>query len=51
VSKNIQIKLPENSGTVLPGYTPSVGFLGSSRPGLIFGSQDMFVLKLQKMVG
>jgi hypothetical protein len=50
VSKNIQLNYTENSGTVLPGYTPSV-FLGSSRPGLIFGSQDMFVLKLQKMVG
>ena len=32
----------QNSGTVLPGYTPSIGFLGSSRPslGFIFGSQD-----------
>ena len=32
----------ENSGTILPGYTPGVGFLGSSRPslGFIFGSQD-----------
>jgi cell surface protein SprA len=40
--KNIQINYTENSGTVLPGYTPSVGFLGSSRPslGFIFGSQD-----------
>ncbi|MFT7334714.1 MAG: cell surface protein SprA [Porticoccaceae bacterium] len=40
--KNIQINYTENSGTVLPGYTPGVGFLGSSRPslGFIFGSQD-----------
>ena len=40
--KNIQINYTHNSGTVLPGYTPSVGFLGSSRPslGFIFGSQD-----------
>ena len=40
--KNIQINYAENSGTVLPGYTPSIGFLGSSRPslGFIFGSQD-----------
>ncbi|CAM2808412.1 T9SS outer membrane translocon Sov/SprA [Flavobacterium frigoris] len=40
--KNIQINYTENSGTVLPGYTPSVGFLGSSRPslGFTFGSQD-----------
>ncbi|NRT14001.1 cell surface protein SprA [Flavobacterium sp. 28A] len=40
--KNIQLNYTENSGTVLPGYTPSVGFLGSSRPslGFIFGSQE-----------
>ncbi|MFL9830391.1 cell surface protein SprA [Flavobacterium sp. ST-87] len=40
--KNIQINYTENSGTFLPGYTPSIGFLGSSRPslGFIFGSQD-----------
>ena len=40
--KNIQINYNYNSGTVLPGYTPGVGFLGSSRPslGFIFGSQD-----------
>ena len=39
--KNIQMNYTYNSGTVLPGYTPSVGFLGSSRPslGFIFGSQ------------
>lgn len=40
--KNIQMNYTYNSGTVLPGYTPSVGFLGSSRPslGFIFGAQD-----------
>ena len=40
--KNIQVNYTHNSGTVLPGYTPGVGFLGSSRPslGFIFGSQD-----------
>lgn len=40
--KNIQLNYTENSGTVLPGYTPSIGFLGSSRPslGFIFGSQE-----------
>lgn len=40
--KNIQVNYTHNSGTVLPGFTPSVGFLGSSRPslGFIFGSQD-----------
>ncbi|MEL1239545.1 T9SS outer membrane translocon Sov/SprA [Flavobacterium flavipallidum] len=40
--KNVQINYSENSGTLLPGYTPSIGFLGSSRPslGFIFGSQE-----------
>jgi cell surface protein SprA len=40
--KNIQMNYTYNSGTILPGYTPGVGFLGSSRPslGFIFGSQD-----------
>lgn len=40
--KNLQINYTENKGTVLPGYTPSIGFLGSSRPslGFVFGSQD-----------
>jgi len=40
--KNIQANYTQNSGTVLPGYTPSIGFLGTSRPtlGFIFGSQD-----------
>lgn len=40
--KNIQVNYTENSGTVLPGYTPSIGFLGTSKPslGFVFGSQD-----------
>ncbi|WP_374505490.1 cell surface protein SprA [Flavobacterium sp.] len=40
--KNIQMNYTYNSGTVLPGYTPSIGFLGTSKPtlGFIFGSQD-----------
>ena len=40
--KNIQLNYTYNSGTVLPGYTPGVGFLGSSRPtlGFVFGSQE-----------
>lgn len=40
--KNIQTSYTKNSGTVLPGYTPGIGFFGSSRPslGFIFGSQD-----------
>jgi len=40
--KNMQINYTQNSGTVLPGFTQGVGFLGSSKPtlGFIFGSQD-----------
>ncbi|WP_395058461.1 cell surface protein SprA, partial [Flavobacterium sp.] len=40
--KNIQINYTETSGTMLPGYLPSVGFLGSSKPtlGFVFGLQD-----------
>ncbi|WP_281636377.1 cell surface protein SprA [Flavobacterium marginilacus] len=40
--KNIQLTFTENQGTVLPGYTPSVGFFGSSKPtlGFVFGSQS-----------
>ena len=40
--KNIQIDYTQNQGTVLPGYLPSIGFLGSSRPslGFTFGLQD-----------
>ena len=40
--KNVQMNYTYNSGTLLPGYTPGVGFLGTSRPtlGFVFGSQD-----------
>ena len=40
--KTIQANYTKNSGTVLPGYTPGVGFFGTSKPtlGFIFGSQD-----------
>lgn len=40
--KNIQVNYTDNRGTVLPGYTPGLGFFGSSKPtlGFIFGSQD-----------
>lgn len=39
--KNIQVNYTENSGTVLPGYLPGLGFFGSSKPslGFVFGSQ------------
>jgi len=40
--KSIQLTFTDNQGTVLPGYTPSVGFFGSSKPtlGFVFGSQS-----------
>ena len=40
--KNVQINYTKNSGTVLPGYIPGVGFFGTSKPslGFVFGSQD-----------
>ena len=39
--KNIQINYTRNQGTMLPGFLPSIGFFGSSKPGLgfIFGDQ------------
>jgi cell surface protein SprA len=40
--KNIQLNYNETNGTVLPGYLPSLGFFGTSRPtlGFVFGSQS-----------
>ena len=40
--KTVQVNYSENNGTVLPGYLPSIGFLGTSRPtlGFIMGSQE-----------
>jgi len=40
--KNAQINYTETNGTMLPGYLPSIGFLGTSRPslGFVFGLQD-----------
>ncbi|KAF2511952.1 T9SS outer membrane translocon Sov/SprA [Flavobacterium foetidum] len=40
--KTVQVNYTENNGTVLPGYTPGVGFFGTSKPslGFVFGSQD-----------
>ena len=40
--KRVRLNYSENSGKVLPGYIPSIGFLGTTRPsiGFIFGSQS-----------
>ena len=40
--KTIQLSFKEDKGTVLPGFLPSVGFFGSSKPtlGFVFGSQN-----------
>ena len=40
--KTVQIGYTETKGTVLPGYTPGIGFFGTSKPtlGFVFGNQD-----------
>lgn len=40
--KNVQANFTQSGGTVLPGYLPSLGFFGSSKPtlGFVFGIQD-----------
>ena len=40
--KRVNVNYSENNGTVLPGYTQSVGFVGTARPslGFVFGSQS-----------
>ncbi|PIF00849.1 MAG: cell surface protein SprA [Maribacter sp.] len=39
--KRLNVNYNESNGTVLPGYTQSVGFVGTARPtiGFVFGSQ------------
>lgn len=39
--KTIQVNYTDNRGTVLPGYLPGIGFLGTSKPtvGFVLGSQ------------
>ncbi|MCE2614074.1 cell surface protein SprA [Flavobacteriaceae bacterium D16] len=39
--KRLNINYSENNGQVLPGYTQSIGFIGTTRPtlGFVFGSQ------------
>ncbi|RNC91860.1 MAG: cell surface protein SprA [Allomuricauda sp.] len=39
--KRLNINYSENNGKVLPGYTQSIGFIGTTRPslGFVFGSQ------------
>ena len=40
--KRVNINYNESNGTVLPGYTQSIGFVGTSRPslGFVLGSQS-----------
>ncbi|MFS4418386.1 cell surface protein SprA [Maribacter sp. 2307ULW6-5] len=40
--KRLNINYNESNGTVLPGYTQSIGFMGTARPtlGFVFGSQS-----------
>ncbi|MFM1877839.1 MAG: hypothetical protein RLZZ241_705 [Bacteroidota bacterium] len=39
--KRVNLNYSQNSGTLLPGYTRSIGFLGTSKPtmGFVFGGQ------------
>ena len=39
--KRLNVNYSETNGTVLPGYTQSIGFIGTTRPtlGFVFGSQ------------
>lgn len=39
--KRFNVNYSQNSGTLLPGYTRSIGFLGTTKPtlGFVFGSQ------------
>lgn len=39
--KRVNVNYRENNGTVLPGYTQSIGFIGTTKPslGFVFGSQ------------
>jgi cell surface protein SprA len=39
--KRVNVNYSENNGTVLPGYTQSIGFIGTAKPtlGFVFGSQ------------
>ena len=34
--RRVQISYSENNGTVLPGYTQNIGFLGTANPGIAF---------------
>jgi cell surface protein SprA len=40
--KRLNVNYNENNGQVLPGYTQSIGFIGTTRPslGFVFGSQS-----------
>ncbi|MFI2742039.1 cell surface protein SprA [Zhouia sp. PK063] len=40
--KRLNVNYSENNGKVLPGYTQSIGFIGTLKPsfGFVFGSQD-----------
>jgi cell surface protein SprA len=40
--KRLNVNYNESNGTVLPGYTQSIGFIGTARPtlGFVFGSQS-----------
>lgn len=49
--KNIQINYTKSGGTMLPGYLPSLGFFGTSKPtlGFVFGDQSDVRYEAAKM--
>ena len=49
--KRVRVNYTENSGKVIPGYLPSIGFFGTSKPsfGFIFGNQSNVRYELAKM--
>ena len=48
----LKLNYAENNGKVLPGYTQSLGFLGTSRPSLafVFGSQNNQLITLNYLI-
>ena len=48
--KRFRINYTENSGKVIPGYTPKIGFFGTSKPtlGFVFGNQRNIRYELAK---
>ena len=50
--KRFRINYTENSGKVIPGYTPKIGFFGTSKPtlGFVFEIKEIFVTNWPRRV-